>query len=266
MMFVLKLANKYVINFLALQMIFFFLLTTYCDLLFIKQFNNQQGIKRLEQIQKDYIEVHSAFSDDKVNDEHIILETSIYDVFKLYKNTELVASIYLCKRKYFSTVPSIFPLLRPSLKIEDGVEIYSLYVNDKFRSKGYARLLIYKALKEMKDHYNLSTDYIVGLHLNNSDEFMNVSFALYYSMNFRRGTFVKYGPSCYAPNFSEYLNFKNPVDIINNPNISKDNGCFFAMYTKYREVLPFNIIRNKQLFNLGQKLRKELKSRKERVN
>ncbi|WUR03959.1 N-acetlytransferase [Vairimorpha necatrix] len=226
---------------------------------FHSYFTDEQILKSLDLIKNDSLIVHKAFSENEFTDKQLIEEASIYEIFKIKRNDELVASVYFKRNKYYTKISTLF---RTYIKEEEGVEMYSLFVNDAYKGQGYARKLIYYALKSLKLHYNFDNNFIIGLHLNEADKFMNISFAMYYAINFDRGSFVDLGPSDFAPKFEEYHNFKDPIMVAKNYNICKNEGCYFAMFGRYCNLLPFNPIRNKTTKNNGENLRKILKNRK----
>lgn len=168
------------------------------QIIYTSYFTDEQGIKTLDMVKDKYLEVHKAFSTKTVEDWQILQSCNNFEIFEITCDKEFIGSVYLKRCKYYSKIKSLF---KTYMKEEEAVEIYSLYINDKYKGKGYSRKLLNYALNAVKNHYNLNNKFIIGLHLNEEDKYMNVSFSLYYSMNFIKSTFLESGPTDYAPIF-----------------------------------------------------------------
>lgn len=237
-----------------------FLFFIFSSQIFIKQLVKFQGIKTRDQVVDDAKTVGMAFSQKDISDVDLINYLSTCDIFKFKDNGELIASVYLKRNTYYKKVDYLFVSRIEEIK---AVEIYSLWVNSKFRRKGIARMLLFKALMTIRKEYNYGNDFVVSLHLNEADKYMNISFALYYALNFRKGAYVKHGPDDLKYNFELIHKLYNPIDIIlGKKQYHNDNGeTYFAMYTTFKDLKCFNPIK-KSHFEIGEMLRKDLKERK----
>lgn len=235
-----------------------FLISTFQ--VFVKQLEKYQAIKTRHQIIEDVTTVGKTFSETKIDDLERISRISSYDIFKYKEGDELIAFVYIKRNTYYKKAKYFFFEITEEVK---AAEIYSLWVNEKYRGQGKARQLLYDALTTIRDEYNYGNDFVVCLHLNESDACMNISFGLYYTMNFRKGYFVNYGPDDIQSNYERIENLKDPVDIILDEFKCENKGKYFAMYTTMNKIMFFNPIRDKTLFDLGEKLRTELRKRKQ---
>lgn len=237
----------------------FFLFVASSFQVFVKQLQKSQGIKTRKQIIEDADIVGKAFSEREVQEMDRLRNISAYDVFKYKEGEELIAFVYIRRNTFYKKVGYFFFTRIEEVK---AVEIYSLWVNEKYRGQGIARRLLFDALTTIREEYDYGNDFVVSLHLNESDAFMNISFGLYYSMNFTKGCFVRYGPDEIQSNYERIHYLKNPVDIILGYSKTSDKGKYFAMYTTMNKILFFNPVRNKSLYEIGEMLREELKKRK----
>ncbi|KAF9764724.1 hypothetical protein NGRA_0331 [Nosema granulosis] len=239
------------------MLIYIFIISTFQ--VFVKELAKYQGIKTRKQLIKDANIVGKCFSGSIVSDMNRVRSMEDYDVFKYKEGDELIASVYLNRNIYYKQADYLFTTGVEEVK---AVEIYSLWVNDKYRGKGISRRLLYDALMTIREEYDYGNDFVVGLHINEADPYMNISFALYYSMNFRKCCFVNYGPDEIKSNFSKFYDLKNPLRAIFDPNSRSEEGIYLAMYTTMNQILFFNPIRNKKLKEIGELLRDELRRRK----
>lgn len=223
----------------------------------ISYYSNTQGIKILSQIKNNFTKVHSSFTPNLLTDDEIMFSIEPYDVFQLTQGTDLIASIYLKKTKYYKKQQTLFNY---EIVPIDAVEVYSLYVNEKFRKKGFSRIILYLSLMKFKWHYKLCNEFIVGLHLNPDDLCMHLAFSLYYSINFRYGRFVKNGPGDLAGCFGDLSECVELVNGYGDERLDND-GSYFGMYCRYCDMLPFKKI-DKKLLKVGEKLRNILLSRR----
>ncbi|TBU15080.1 putative acetyl-transferase [Hamiltosporidium tvaerminnensis] len=218
---------------------------------FIYFLSNNQSFKHPDQICDDMLNIYKEFNLD-LKKEEIFGDVQRFNVFQYRNNKELIASLFINLDTYYG-------MKNKNIISCPIMEIYSVFVDEKYRGKKIGPKLILESVKFLKNMYKLNDDTLVALHLNPKDKMMNVSYSIYIKMGFDKSSFVTNGPNFFQYKLEEIPNLIDPVVLVNNPSFSKYKGWFFAMYCPINNIhMPDSKTETGLLSEYGSKLRKIL--------
>ncbi|KAM0677526.1 hypothetical protein BDAP_001852 [Binucleata daphniae] len=227
-------------------MFLFYFTFTFCSVRFLYLPAKTQPIKTIEQT-KDYTKyVLPSFR--KFNNTPGDVFSNRWDIFQIRNNNTLISSLYIAHKYFYSNIK------------RDAICFYTVFTNKDYRGKGYAKKLLNYSIQIMMKKYK---NPLLCLHLNPEDETMNLNYAMYYSLGFRKGAISEYGSECYILRYDEIAKMKDvrQIDIVN----EKEKGYFLAMFCEPKDFNIKNKLQ-KELLVEGEEIRKKLFVRKEQYD
>jgi hypothetical protein len=145
----------------------------------------------------------------------------------------------------------------------DVIEIYCLYVSEKYRMKGYGTKLLKESIEYLKGYYNLNDDTILGLHLDPKDKMMSCSYGIYVKLGFNKACISKVGPPVLKKRVEKFDHLMCPEELVCKIKDVKEKGHFFAMFCKIDEFAKSKkTVDTKKLMEDGERLKEHLLERR----
>ncbi|OQS55813.1 hypothetical protein EHP00_355 [Ecytonucleospora hepatopenaei] len=158
---------------------------------------------------------------------------------------------------------SVYSLLFNSLP-NHGYVFYSISIMDKYKGKGWARILIDFAVKELvrtnckgKESFsslflqnlpflgntlkntktnlrlNRKNDFMLLMHLNSEDKYMPISSRMYYTMGFTNTRWCKHSAEDYKNSINLLVHDNDDIyDLVNKKSEGKGEGGYLALFCK----------------------------------
>jgi ribosomal protein S18 acetylase RimI-like enzyme len=202
----------------------------------VEYYRDIQSIKTYEQIVDDYAVVFKEFHGEDPHPSVTVENLKCSDIFELRKGRKMVGFISFVTENYLTEARALFGLGPLRIIKKPCAAMYSLYVSEEYRRKGYARKIIKMSTKALKRHYGLGDDFVLLLHLNPRDRFMEEAFCLYHSLNFRRGAYSMNDPESHKYRLDDIYGFRDALEIIDNPELCSESGRYLLLACRYSEV------------------------------
>lgn len=219
----------------------------------VEYFSNEQGIKVPEQIVDDYNMAEAAFGAMPKDFDHIFRHGNSMDIFQYKAEEELVGSVFLVRETFYGEAEG-------RLVSKHVVLIYSMYVSERYRGQGHSGRLLRSAAESLDRHYGLGGDFLLGLHVDPKDRDMELAFALYYNLNFRRGGLSMTDPQSKKYLLEEFLGYGDPCDAIDGVGEAGGAGRYMVMFCRYSQLGACEKVGYGKLMEYGARLRSILES------
>ncbi|CAD26441.1 hypothetical protein [Encephalitozoon cuniculi GB-M1] len=214
----------------------------------VRYFGDEQGIKVPEQIVDDYNRVGAEFEASPKAFDYVFHNGNAQNIFQYKDREELIASVFLVRDTFHGIVDG-------QVVSRNVVLVYSMYVSEKHRGRGYSRRILKDAADSLNNHYKMNGDFLLVLHLCPKDRSMELAFSIYYNLNFRNGGLSMTEPSGKKCFLEEILGYGDPCDVIDRYDEAMDRGRYMIMVCEYSKLCVCERERYSKLMEYGSRLR-----------